>query len=110
MIYLFWILAALLALFVASALFDHRKRVRARKILPNILTRDWIEGRELRKKLAKHGVSLSGASFYLMMSNSGDIAEVITVHEIIDNERLLIRKFRRRFVIPADNLVKAVER
>ncbi|MBP6858591.1 MAG: hypothetical protein KBC33_02030 [Candidatus Pacebacteria bacterium] len=100
MVYIYWTVAGIIALFVVFGIRDTINRTKARNLLPQILPRDWIDGRDLRKFLKVHGVSLSSVSFYSMMSNADAIVEMRTVPRIIDRERVSIRQYRRKFGVP----------
>lgn len=97
MIYLYWSIGLVVVVFVVWGVIDRRKQLRAEEILPKIITRDWIEGRDLRKWLAMSGVDLSGASFYLMMSRQDHLVEMTTVQKRIDGVTVSVRKYRKKF-------------
>ena len=100
MIYMYLFVVGIVILFVVFGILDTINQARARKLLPEVLPRDWVDGRDLRKFLKTRGVSLSGPSFYSMMSGENAIIEVRVVPRIIDGEQISVCQYRRRLGAP----------
>ncbi len=96
-----WLLIAsiVLAIFLLLVYFVYdmeKKKSLARPLIPKLLTRDWVEGRELRKQLKQNGVPMSGGLFYLLMSELAENKIVLSTDstEVCEGEKLRIRYFK----------------
>jgi hypothetical protein len=65
---------------------------RAKQKIPDILTHEWIRGRDIRQKLVKEGIHLSYGSFYIVMNHLFEEGKVLKRDTLGADDR--IREFR----------------
>lgn len=84
------VLAALLEINMAL------KEKKLRKLLPDVLTPNWISGRDLRQKLHDGGLSLSYGTFYVLMNKLRDrgLVKSQDIKEQFEGEDVSVRQFR----------------